>query len=113
MFDYKKIAHSLYSIERTSEFVDNLSVILPIKLDMAKQLYIHSGRNNVDGITNLMVTHSFNEQLLLQLNQRNQSILTPVCNVNCEKVFNYLTKVIPKDLLRERLIKIDHLDHIH
>ena len=40
MFDYKKIAQSLYSIERTNELVDNLSVILSIKLDMDKENYI-------------------------------------------------------------------------
>ena len=39
MFNYKKIAHSLYSIERTKEFVDDLSEILPIKLDLEKQFH--------------------------------------------------------------------------
>merc|ERR1712154_537646 len=91
-------------LERTGEFVDNLSVILPIKLDLKKQLFIHAARNNVNGLTDLMVTHNFNDKLLLQLNQKNQSILTAVCAINCQKTFHYLTKIIPNDLLRERLI---------
>ena len=51
MYEYKKIAHSLYSIERRREFVDDLNELLPIKLDLKKQLFIHAARNNVDGIT--------------------------------------------------------------
>ena len=85
MFLYKKIAHSLYGIERTQEFVDNMTKILDIKLDLKKQLFIHAARDNIKGLTDLMVTHDFKNKDLMQLNQRNQSILTPVCTVNAVK----------------------------
>ena len=78
MFDYKKIAHSLYSIERTKVLVDDLSEILPIKLDLEKQSFINTPRNNVNGLINLMVTHGFKPEDMLQLNQQKQSILTPI-----------------------------------
>ncbi len=72
MFDYKKIAHSLYNIERTKEFVDDLSELLPIKLDLNKQLFIAAARNNINGLTDLMVTHNMQQKDVLQLNQQKQ-----------------------------------------
>ena len=107
MSDYKKIAHSLYSIERTKEFVDNMTDILGIKLDLTKQLFIHAARDNIKGLTDLMVTHDFTNKDLMQLNQRNQSILTPICTVNCTKTLRYLMKQIGADMLRERLVYAD------
>ena len=109
MFEYKKIAHSLYNIERTKEFIDNMTKILDIKLDLTKQLFIHAARDNRKGLTDLMVTHNFKTEDLLQLNQRNQSILTPVCTVNCGKTMTYLVKQIEKDedikaLVKKRLV---------
>eukprot|EP01083_Nonionella_stella_P006032 17453_1 len=104
MFDFKKIAHSLYSIERTKEFVDDLSEVLPVKLNLNKQLFIHSARNNLDGVTDLLVTHGFNTKLLLQLNQKNQSIFTSICSANRVKLFKYLLKIIPPMQIKERLV---------
>ena len=109
MFEYKKIAHSLYNIERTKEFIDNMTKILDIKLDLTKQLFIHAARDNRKGLTDLMVTHNFKTEDLLQLNQRNQSILTPVCAVNCGKTMTYLVKQIDdnediKALIKKRLV---------
>eukprot|EP01084_Bolivina_argentea_P142409 250190_1 len=105
MADYKKIAHSLYSIERKQLFVDDLSEVLPVKLDLEKQLFIHAARNNINGLTDLMVTHNYSENDLLQLNLSKQSILTTICSTNCEKVFNFLIKSIPKDAIKERLMR--------
>ena len=51
MYQFKKIGHSLYSIERKLEFVDDMRDLLPIKLDLKKQLFIHAARDNVNGIT--------------------------------------------------------------
>ena len=92
MFLYKKIAHSLYGIERTQEFVDNMTKILDIKLDLKKQLFIHAARDNIKGLTDLMVTHDFKNKDLMQLNQRNQSILTPICTVNCMSILLLLIR---------------------
>ena len=43
MLKYKKIAHSLYYIERTSEFVDNMTKVLPIKTDKFEHIQILVG----------------------------------------------------------------------
>eukprot|EP01083_Nonionella_stella_P255556 876990_1 len=104
MLNFKKIGHSLYSIERTKEFVDDLSAVLPVKLNFNKQLFIHSARNNLNGVTDLMVTHAFNTKLLLQMNQKNQSIFTSICAANGVKLFKYLIKIIPPMALKERLV---------
>ena len=50
MYEFKKIGHSLYSIERRQEFIDDLFELLPIKLDLKKQLFIHAAKNNVNGL---------------------------------------------------------------
>ena len=105
MFEYKKIAHSLYSIERTQEFVDNMTKILDIKLDLTKQLFIHASRDNYKGFSDLMVTNDFKPKDLLQLNQRNQSILTPICAVNAPRALSYLVKLIEHDEVIKALIK--------
>eukprot|EP01083_Nonionella_stella_P113469 334535_1 len=104
MLNFKKIGHSLYSIERTKEFVDDLSAVLPVKLNFNKQLFIHSARNNLNGVTDLMVTHAFNTKLLLQMNQKNQSIFTSICSANGVKLFKYLIKIILPMKLKERLV---------
>eukprot|EP01084_Bolivina_argentea_P142410 250191_1 len=104
MADYKRIAHALYNISRTKEFVDDLSEVLPVKLDLEKQLFIHAARDNINGLTDLMVTHQFNEKALLQLNQQKQSILTPIMSTNCEKVLNFLIKTLPTQAIKERLM---------
>ena len=107
MFNFKKIGHSLYSIERTKEFVDDLSDLLPIKVDLEKQLFIHAARNNINGLTDLMCTHHFNQSDILQLNPQKQSILTPICVLNCEKTLNFLIKSMSLKVIRDRLIKPD------
>ena len=104
MFEFKKIAHRLYSIQRNQEYVDDLSELLPTKLDLTKQLFIFAARNNIDGITDLMVTHGFDQNDILQINQQKQSILTPICAVNCEKVFRFLMHSMPKEIIKERLL---------
>ena len=107
MFLYKKIAHSLYNIERRREFIDNMTDILGIKLDLTKQLFIHAARDNIKGLTDLMVTHDFKNEDLMKLNQRNQSILTPICFVNCSKTLRYLMKQVDNEMLRRRLVFVD------
>ena len=104
MLEYKKIAHSLYSIERTSEFVDNMTKVLPIKTDKLKQLFIQSAKNNLKGFTDLMVTYGLEPEQLLKLNQRRQSILTPICAKNSSRILSYLMRVIPKDSIRDKLV---------
>ena len=105
MLEYKKIAHSLYSIERTSEFVDNMTKVLPIKTDKLKQLFIQSAKNNLKGFTDLMVTYGLeSEKQLLDLNQRRQSILTPICAKNSSRILSYLMKVVSKDSIRDKLV---------
>ena len=103
MYEFKKIGHSLYGIERRREFVDDLFELLPIKLDLKKQVFIHAARDNVNGITDLMVTHDFNQQDILALNQRKQSILTSICGINCQKVFKFLTHSFSLDIIKDRL----------
>ena len=107
MLEYKKIAHSLYSIERTSEFVDNMTKVLPIKTDQLKQLFIQSAKNNLQGFTDLMVTYGLDSEQLLKLNQRRQSILTPICAKNSAKLLHYLMRVVSKDSIRKRLVHQD------
>ena len=104
MLEYKKIAHSLYSIERTSEFVGNMTKLLPIKTDQLKQLFIQSAKNNLKGFTDLMVTYGLNSDQLLQTNQRRQSILTPICSKNSSRILSYLMKVVSKTSIREKLV---------
>lgn len=104
MFDYKKIAHSLYAIERKGEFVDNMTKILDIKLDLTKQMFIHAARDNIKGLTDLMVTHDFDNEDLMMTNQRNQSILTPICTVNAKKTLSYLVKQIDDEVIKDRLV---------
>eukprot|EP01083_Nonionella_stella_P151407 483661_1 len=107
MADYKKVAHSLYSVQRTKEFVDDLKNVLPIKTNLEKQLFIHAARNNVNGLCDLMVSHGFDEKALVQLNQQKQSIMTTICARNCEKTLRFLMDTIPIDSIRERLMLPD------
>ena len=104
MLEYKKIAHSLYSIERTGEFVDNMTKLLPIKTDKLKQLFIQSAKNNLSGFTDLMVTYGLESKQLLEHNQRRQSILTPICAKNSSRILSYLMRVVPKDSIRYNLV---------
>jgi len=109
MLEYKKIAHSLYSIERTREFMGNLTALLPIKRDWLKQLFIQSAKNNLTGFTDLMVTYGLNYEQLLKTNQRRQSVLTPICAKNSSRILNYLMNVVPKDskMIRKMLVYVD------
>eukprot|EP01084_Bolivina_argentea_P059833 109299_1 len=51
-----------------------------------------------------MVTHQFDEKDILQLNQNKQSILTPICVLNCEKTFRFLVQSMSNNTIKQRLM---------
>ena len=53
-------------------------VILHIKLDLDKQRFIHAAHNN------FKVSHNF------KANQAKQTVLIPICTLNCEKTLLFL-----------------------
>eukprot|EP01084_Bolivina_argentea_P132461 233755_1 len=91
---FKVSAHSLYSIERMHEFVDNAKKLLPFMLeDKANKLFrIISTDDKKSFVKYLVVSNLSIEQILMYQNERKSFTLNIVARYNSLRIFDFITK---------------------
>eukprot|EP01084_Bolivina_argentea_P175633 304113_1 len=113
MADYKLKAHSLYSVERHQEFVENMKSIMPISLSLEQQLFTLANYGDYKGLIHYVITNDLinNTNELLKRNFKNQSILTSMCRFDCVRAFKTIQKLCNKKEFYDALHECDDIGH--
>eukprot|EP01083_Nonionella_stella_P145582 456488_1 len=116
MMNFKHSVHSLYSIIRRKEFVDDCIKLLPYKVDPAMRMKSAAAMVDYNVLCDLMVTHGFGEvELLSPVTDVGTTILTSIFeNLHFKskekaavRCFKLLVDNSPKDVVIEKLLEGD------
>ena len=112
MLIYKRKEHNLYSIKRQESFIkSSLSSILPQLLDKDKQLFVAGNMGNVKKLCQMMVVNNLNAQDTMKIDDDSkETILTNICALGHVKALQFLTSIVPNELLISRLFLPNRYD---
>eukprot|EP01083_Nonionella_stella_P065960 173279_1 len=100
---YKNDAHNLYFIERELEFVNNLTHVMPMILDLKKYLFVNGNLGATKNLFNLMVTYDKTEHDLMEIDKESgECIFHNMFYLGHARTIKTLRRIMGKQLFFNR-----------